>query len=1105
MATHVSIRHQTSYSYDRPVELSPHIIRLRPAVHSRTPVLAYSLKITPADHFINWQQDPFGNYLARIVFPNPVRKLEVSVEVIADLTVINPFDFFLESFAEEVPFTYPPTTLRDLNPYLKVEEDGEAFTAFMEKAPRAENQRTIDWLVGLNQYINQAVGYTIRLEAGVQTCEETLRKGTGSCRDSAWLLAQALRFQGYASRFVSGYLVQLTADIKSLDGPSGPESDFTDLHAWTEIYIPGAGWVGMDPTSGLFAGEGHIPLACTPDPQSAAPIEGAAGSAEVEFAFRNEVTRIHEDSRVTKPYTEDEWARMDAIGKQVDAELDAGDVRLTIGGEPTFVSIDDMEGDEWNITADSPEKRNMGYQLLTRLEQRFAPGGLRHLGEGKWYPGEVLPRWSYTVCWRKDGQPVWRDPALFAEADSTLKLEASTANEFLQTLAQQLGVFPEHILSGHEDIAYHLWKEGTLPVNIEPDDPRLHDSLERKHLAKLLDQGLGKALGYVLPVQWHPVHARWVSSEWKMRRGHLYLIPGNSPMGLRLPLDSIPWAEEDEKITEADPSPLESAPELPLRQGGRFADEKPLAIPEMCHTALCVELREGRLYVFLPPVKQAEPFLDLIAAIEHTAATLQIPIILEGYPPPYDLRLDQIKVTPDPGVIEVNVHPSDSWTELVGKTEGIYEDARQTRLGTEKFLLDGRHTGTGGGNHITLGGKTPADSPFLRRPGLLRSLITYWQHHPGLSYLFSGLFIGPSSQAPRVDEGLDDRLHELDIAFRQLPKEDNPSPWLVDRILRNQLTDLTGNTHRAEFCIDKLYSPDGPAGRLGIVELRAFEMPPHARMSLLQQLLIRALIAKFWKEPYHHPLVHWGTALHDRFLLPHFVQEDLREVTGDLRAAGFAFEAQWFDPFLEFRFPRYGTQQIGHVRMELRFAIEPWHVLGEEAAAGGMARYVDSSAERLQIKVSGLTEERHVLSCNGRRFPLTPTGVNGEYVSGIRYQAWAPWSAMHPTLQPQTPLVFDLVDLWNKRSLGGCTYHIVHPGGRSYDSFPVNAFEAESRRVSRFQQEGHSQDRFEKPVVSPISGRSVAPRPAASDPFSLVEETLDPDFPCTFDLRRSKG
>jgi uncharacterized protein (DUF2126 family) len=492
------------------------------------------------------------------------------------------------------------------------------------------------------------------------------------------------------------------------------------------------------------------------------------------------------------------------------------------------------------------------------------------------------------------------------------------------------------------------------------------------------------------------------------------------------------------------------------------------------------------LYVFLPPIKQVEPFLDLIASIEHTAATLKLPIILEGYPPPYDPRLDQIKVTPDPGVIEVNVHPSDSWPELVEKTEGIYEDARQTRLGTEKFMLDGRHTGTGGGNHITLGGRTPADSPFLRRPGLLRSLITYWQHHPGLSYLFSGLFIGPSSQAPRVDEGLDDRLHELDIAFRQLPKEgEEPSPWMVDRILRNQLTDLTGNTHRAEFCIDKLYSPDGPAGRLGIVELRAFEMPPHARMSLLQQLLIRALIAKFWKEPYHHKLVHWGTSLHDRFLLPHFVQGDLREVTEDLRAAGFAFEPQWIDPFLEFRFPRYGTRQLGHVRMELRFAIEPWHVLGEEAAAGGMARYVDSSAERLQIKVSGLTEARHVLSCNGCRIPLTPTGVSGEYVSGIRYQAWAPSSAMHPTLKPQTPLVFDLVDLWNERSLGGCTYHIAHPGGRSYDSFPVNAFEAESRRVSRFLQDGHTQGALKKTLTAPV--------------------TPDPDFPCTFDLRRKKG
>lgn len=1101
MAIHVSLLHHTTYRYERPVAVSPHIIRLRPAVHSRTPVLAYSLKIKPENHFLNWQQDPFGNYLARVVFPERVSELDVSVEVIADLTPINPFDFFLESFAENVPFSYPPGNRRDLAPYLELENTGAAFERFFATVPPPRDLQTVDWLVAVNQAVHHAVGYTIRLEPGVQSCEETLERGTGSCRDSAWLLAQTLRRHGYAARFVSGYLVQLTADEKSLDGPSGPESDFTDLHAWTEIYVPGAGWIGLDPTSGLFAGEGHIPLACTPAPQSAAAIEGNVEVCKTDFTFENRVTRIHEDPRVTKPYTDAEWRAISDLGHLVEQKLVEGDTRLTMGGEPTFVSIDDMDGPEWNSTADSPAKRKLGFDLLKRLHARFAPGGLFLLGEGKWYPGEPLPRWAYSCWWRSDGHVLWQNPALLANPAKDLGHDAEDAARFLQHLATKLGVVPEHALTAHEDVAYYLWKEGTLPFNLDPSDPSLHDSAERKHLAKLLDEGLGKPVATVIPLYWHPVHDRWVSCAWALRRGHLFLVPGNSPAGLRLPLESIPWEPPEDKTHSAETSPLEPREPLADPDPGT-AHGAPVPDAETTHTALTVEARNGKLHVFLPPLAKVEHFVDLIARVEATAADLNLPVILEGYEPPHDDRLRHIKVTPDPGVIEVNIHPSQTWDELVEKTTALYAEARQARLGTEKFMLDGRHTGTGGGNHVTLGGVTPADSPFLRNPGLLRSLITYWQHHPGLSYLFSGMFIGPTSQAPRVDEGRDDRLHELEIAFSQLPQGDDAPPWVVDRVLRNLLTDLTGNTHRAEFCIDKLYSPDSNSGRLGIVELRAFEMPPHARMSLLQQLLVRALIAWFWKQPYHKKLVHWGTELHDRFLLPHFAREDLREVAADLTGAGFPFDANWFNPFHEFRFPRYGGTQIGHIRLELRFAIEPWHVLGEEATSSGTARYVDSSAERLQLHVWGLTDERHAVTCNGRRVPLVPTGTRGEFVAGIRYQAWQPWSALHPTLKPQTPLVFDVVDLWNRRSLGGCTYHVAHPGGRSYDTLPVNALEAEARRVSRFWQQGHTQ---ETTVTCHEDSRLTQSRVFTEKPpggfVTLKEEIPDPDFPCTFDLR----
>jgi uncharacterized protein (DUF2126 family) len=477
-------------------------------------------------------------------------------------------------------------------------------------------------------------------------------------------------------------------------------------------------------------------------------------------------------------------------------------------------------------------------------------------------------------------------------------------------------------------------------------------------------------------------------------------------------------------------------------------------------------------------------------------------VVLEGYEPPRDWRIERLLVTPDPGVIEVNIHPARSWDQLVANTEILYEEARQARLGTEKFMLDGRHTGTGGGNHVTLGGPTPADSPLLRRPDLLRSLLSYWQHHPGLSFLFSGMFIGPTSQAPRVDEGRPENLYELEIAFRQMPAGEVQEPWLVDRLLRHLLTDITGNTHRSEFCIDKLYSPDSATGRLGLLELRAFEMPPHARMSLVQMLLLRALVARFWKNPYAPDrLVRWGTELYDRFMLPHYVECDLREVVGELADAGYGFDMAWLDAFFEFRFPRYGTTRVRDVDIELRMALEPWHVLGEEMSSGGTARFVDSSVERLQVTLKGLTESRYLLACNGRAVPLCGTGRTGEYVAGIRYKAWQPPSGLHPTIEVHTPLVFDLVDTWNGRAVGGCTYHVSHPGGRHYDVFPVNAYEAEARRISRYQRTGHTQGPIRPPPTVPGAGRFL-PEGTEPGPMAPPQEQVDAEYPYTLDLRR---
>jgi len=1181
VAIHVALHHQTRYTYDRPVGHGPHVIRLRPAPHCRTKILSYSQRISGGEHFLNWQQDPFSNWNARLVFPDPLRELCVEVELIAEMAVLNPFDFFLEDSATNYPFAYDEAPRKDLEPFLErcpltarlagyvadLKRDILGHPETLARAPVSDSLhrtdvhhegghlpaagsdpaaepvrrkseilaprplRTIDFLVALNQRLQRDIKYLIRLEPGVQSPEETLTRMSGSCRDSGWLLVQILRHFGLAARFVSGYLIQLAPDVKSLDGPSGPASDFTDLHAWSEVYLPGGGWIGLDPTSGLLAGEGHIPLSCTPEPSTAAPVSGVLGKCQSKLHHEMKVTRIYESPRVTKPYTEEQWSQIARLGHAIDADLNQHDVRLTMGGEPTFISLDDPDGPEWNFTAISHRKRVLSGELIKRLRRRFAPGALLHYGQGKWYPGEQLPRYALAAYWRQDGVPIWKDDSLIADEAKDYGHGVREAKELATRLARLLGVNPNHWLAAYEDAFYYTWKERRLPSNVTPEKSNLKDKLERDRLARLFQKGLGEVVGYALPLERDG--DGWRSGAWFLRDEEtLWLLPGDSPMGLRLPLDSIPWVSEKEYPRLWPPDPSQKLPALPgdfpysarpeasgqrfLRRGvapwpaGHGPGPRPQqpgqsapgtkrsqtrpdfdstrrpapgeSAPWILRSALCVEPRDGRLHVFLPPLATTEDYLDLVAGVETAVTELGLPVIIEGEAPPPDPRLNKLAVTPDPGVIEVNLHPSKSWDELVERTTGLYEEARQTRLGTEKFLIDGRHTGTGGGNHIILGGATTQDSPVLRRPDLLRSLLAYWQNHPSLSWLFSSLFIGPTSQAPRIDEARHDSSYELEIAFKELDRNlsrlgDQP-PWLCDRLFRHLLIDASGNTHRAEFSIDKLFAPERSAARLGLVELRAFEMPPHARMSLAQHLLLRGLISKFWREPYARGLVRWGTDLHDRWMLPHFCETDFKDVILDLRAAGYPFEFDWFAPHLEFRFPRIGDFAQRDVQVELRAALEPWHVLGEEPAGGGLVRYVDSSLERLQVKARGLIGDRFALTVNGRRLPLHPTGTNGEGVAGVRYRAWQPPECLHPTIGVHTPLTFDLYDTWNQRSLGGCTYHVSHPGGCNSAAFPINAYEAEARRLTRFRTHGATQGNFAPPA-----------------------EPLNRDFPFTLDLR----
>ena len=1149
MSIHVALNHVTHYRYDRPINLGPQIVRLRPAPHSRTRILSYSMRVEPATHFVNWQQDPQSNYLARLVFPDKTTSFRIEIDLVAEMSVLNPFDFFLEPSAENYPFAYEPEVAHELAPYLVKSELTPLFQRYLDSIPR-DKMQTTNFLVALNQRLQKDISYLIRMEPGVQTPETTLTNGSGSCRDTGWLLVQLCRHLGLAARFVSGYLIQLKSDVKSLDGPSGTEVDFTDLHAWCEVFLPGAGWIGFDPTSGLLAGEGHIPLACSPEPGSAAPVSGAIDECETEFEHSMSVTRVWEAPRVTLPYTEAQWDDIERLGHQVDDDLRRNDVRLTQGGEPTFVSVDDRDGAEWNTDAMGPTKRLLSADLMDKLRAKYGDGGLLHYGQGKWYPGEQLPRWSLNLYWRKDREPVWTHPELFASEHLDYAVTDVEARKFLLGVAKRLALDPQYIFPAYEDTWYYLWRERKLPTNVDPFDARLSDPLERDRLRKIFTQGLEKVVGHVLPVMRNPAYnalPRWQTGPWFLRSERCYLVPGDSPLGYRMPLDSQPWAAPGDLPWVHPIDQTQAFPPLPAYQrlryavgsnegswgtgtgsggapgagaaagaaggpGSSFAERsraaqgpgtaaagstpaaslRPPARFEsaggITRTALCAEPRDGRLYIFMPPSTALEDYLEIVAAVEDTALEMKLPVILEGYEPPKDPRLSTLRVTPDPGVIEVNIHPAHSWAELVDQTTHLYQAAHETRLSTEKFMLDGRHTGTGGGNHFVLGGATVSDSPFLRRPDLLASMVAYWHNHPALSYLFSGLFVGPTSQAPRIDEARNDSVYEIEIAFAELQRvtasgTPNCPPWLIDRILRNLLIDVSGNTHRAEFCIDKLYSPDGPTGRLGLLEMRAFEMPPHARMSLTQQLLMRSLVSRFWKQPYRPPhLKRWGTELHDRFMMPHFIWEDLCDVMQEMNDFGYPLKTEWFAPHLNFRFPRLGDFSARGVDIEMRLALEPWHVMGEEGAPGGTVRFVDSSVERVQLKATGLVGERHVLTCNGRKVPLHPTGKVGEFVGSVRYRAWHPVSALHPTIDVHAPLTFDLVDTWMSRSMGGCQYHVAHPGGRNYDTFPVNAYEAEARRLARFFRVGHT-----------------------PGTMSVPKEERNPNFPFTLDLRRAQA
>ncbi len=1037
MTMRVALNHHIGYVFDCQIDPTTLWLRLRPAPHTDALVEAYSLKVHAAQPWLTWVRDPFENHLGRLDLPEPFVRIGFDVDVIVDLDRVNPFDFFVEPSANDFPFEYSDQLRKELMPYLHRERCGPIFADWLAELDRSPRY-LVEFLTQMKDHVCEKLGWQSPMDAKPIDLDAVIGQGGGSASELAWVLTQSLRAVGLAARITSGYLISLTTDDNG-DVSEDESADNACMHAWSEVFVPGAGWIGLDPSLGTFTAENHVPLASAPDPFRTVPLVGI--DEQHVASYQNDIRlRRLKPTEPGKPISETHWRDIMACGRYLDDKLSGEQIGLCTSAEVNFVSAVNSAAPEWTNQTLGTDKLRAAYALLNRLRTRWAPGGTVHVCQGEHIQGELSARWQLSCCYRSDAQPLWRNGELLASCQNLPGCATSgDARQLAEMLAAKLGLDTQFVIPAHEDPLHQLTINPTL-LRDAPRGDELVDPLQRQQLANRLSTPQADPAGYVLPLRWDFRTESWTSGVWKFRRDGLHLLPGDFALGFRLPLQSLAKHATEPDDIAIEPSLFEEKPRLPEVYGEVFARQieidrsrEEIEIADRGgngrapRTAICVEPRDGVLHVFLPPIHYAEHYVGLIAAIESAVETLGLAVVLEGYPPPQDPRLKRFVLEPDNGLLRLFLPAVSSWQEQSELYETAYAQADQVGLDCEH---GGRRDDTSlrpnSYTTLTLGGPTPAESPFLNRPQILRSLIAYWQNHPSLSYFFSGTLIGPSGNAPRPDEGRDDALYELGIALERFP-HDSKLPWVPDRLLRHLLADASGNMHRAEIRVDQLYAPERQSRRLGQIMLRSFDMPPHPRLASLQALLVRALIAHFSRQPYTKPPVAWQSALHDRFLLPQVLWDDLGTIIGDLGESELPLQHEWFAPLLEINYPKLGSVQIGDITLELRRAHEPWPLLAEEVSAGSMARFIDVANERIQVRVIGMPPDRYVLVCNHELVPLHRSTVQGEYVAGVRYKVCQPPSTLHPTVAPTTALVFDLIDTWTGRAIGGCTYYPAPP------------------------------------------------------------------------------